>query len=240
MTKTRVMVVGNGRMGKIIAELVQADESMELVGMVGLEDKDTLLDAAAAADVVIDFSHKDMLPLTLAYAQRTGAALVEGVTGYGPEEMDLLAQLGETRPVVYSANYSLGVAVLKHVVAQAAEALEDFDVEIVETHHNQKADAPSGTAKLLIAAVDPQGQREICTGRSGMTGARPKREIGVHALRGGTVAGTHEVHFFGDNEELELTHRAQSRRIFAAGAVAAAKRLVTKDAGLYDFDSLMF
>ena len=240
MTKTRVMVVGNGRMGKIIAELVQADESMELVGMVGLEDKDTLLDAAAAADVVIDFSHKDMLPLTLAYDQRTGAALVEGVTGYGPEEMDLLAQLGETRPVVYSANYSLGVAVLKHVVAQAAEALEDFDVEIVETHHNQKADAPSGTAKLLIAAVDPQGQREICTGRSGMTGARPKREIGVHALRGGTVAGTHEVHFFGDNEELELTHRAQSRRIFAAGAVAAAKRLVTKDAGLYDFDSLMF
>ena len=109
------------------------------------------------------------------------------------------------------------------------------DVEIVETHHNLKADAPTGTAKLLLSAVDPEGARPVVYGREGMVGARPSREIGMHSLRGGTEAGTHEVHFFGTDEEVCLTHRATSRRVFVSGAVAAAKRIRGGQCGWYDY-----
>lgn len=235
-----VFVIGDGRMGAIVRELVEADDRLRLVGVVGIETKDDLREAAPAADVAIDFSHKDMLPLVEAYVARTGAALVSGVTGYSDEELARVRAMGERVPVIHSANYSLGVAVLRRLAAQAAEALADFDIEITETHHNQKADAPSGTAKMLLEAVNPAGAYEPVYGREGMCGKRDPREIGVHALRGGTVAGTHTVHFFGPDEEVELTHRATSRRIFATGAVAAAKRLVAREAGFYTFDELMF
>ena len=140
---------------------------------------------------------------------------------------------------MWSANYSLGVAVLRRLAAEAAKALPSFDVEIVETHHNQKVDAPSGTAKLLLAAVDPSGEARVAYGREGMVGVRPEREIGMHSLRGGSVSGTHELHFFGTDEELCLTHRATSRQIFVSGAIAAARRLLTRPAGYYSFDELM-
>ena len=110
----------------------------------------------------------------------------------------------------------------------------------METHHNQKVDAPSGTAKALLAAIDPEGERRVVNGRTGQVGARVPGEIGMHAIRGGTVAGTHEVHFFGPDEEVCLTHRATSRQIFVTGAVAAAARLLERPAGFYDFDALMF
>ena len=169
-----------------------------------------------------------------------GAALVSGTTGYDEAEMDRIRALGEKAPVIHSANYSLGVAVLRRLAAEAAKALPGFDIEIVETHHNQKVDAPSGTAKLLLSAVNPDDECDVVYGREGMCGKRPAREIGVHALRGGTVAGTHTVHFFGEDEEVALTHRAASRRIFASGAVAAAKKLVEREPGFYGFDELMF
>ena len=237
---TKVLIVGNGRMGTIIRELVEADEELELVGVIGIENKNDLLEAAPAAGVVIDFSHKSMLDLVEAYVKRTGAALVSGTTGYDEAEMARIKALGETMPVIHSANYSLGVAVLRHLAAQAAKELPGFDIEIVETHHNQKVDAPSGTAKLLLSAVNPNDEYDVVYGREGMCGKRPEKEIGVHALRGGTVAGTHTVHFFGQDEEVALTHRATSRRIFATGAVAAAKKLVTREPGFYNFDELMF
>ena len=236
----KVLVIGDGRMGTIVRELVEADSDMELAGIIGMENRGDLLDAAPAADVAIDFSHKSMLDFVEAYVKRTHAALVSGTTGFDDAEMLRLHALGDCAPVIHSANYSLGVAVLRRLAAQAAEALEGFDIEIVETHHNQKVDAPSGTAKLLLAAVDPQGQYEVVSGREGFVGARPKKEIGMHALRGGTVAGVHEVHYFGEDEEVTLTHRATSRRIFATGAVAAAKKLADRDAGFYTFDQLMF
>ena len=231
-----VFVIGDGR----IRELVEADERLVLAGIVGIDNKDDLIADAPAADVAIDFSHKDMLPLVETYVGRTGAALVSGVTGYTAEEMERVRALGQQVPVIHSANYSLGVAVLRRLAAQAAEALEEWDIEITETHHNQKADAPSGTAKLLLDAVNPEGAYDPLYGREGMCGKRNPREIGVHALRGGTVAGTHTVYFFGGDEQVELTHRATSRRIFATGAVAAAKKLVQKEVGFYTFDKLMF
>lgn len=237
----RTLVCGNGRMGALVRASVEADEAFELVGQVGIEDVDALDagDAVPAADLVIDFTNREMLPHLAAYLRRNPAALVSGTTGLDASDQAVLDELSQTMPVMWSANYSLGVAVLRRLVAEAAQVLEGFDVEIVETHHNQKVDAPSGTAKLLLSAVDPDGACDVVSGRDGMVGARPAQEIGMHALRGGTVAGTHEVHFFGTDEEVCLTHRAASRQIFVNGAVAAAKRLAAQEPGRYTFEGLM-
>ena len=234
-----IVVGGAGRMGRLVREELVA-RGFALTGTYDAGDVAELDEAAPAADVVVDFSAPAALPHVLAYARRTGAAVVSGVTGYAPEQLAELRALGETNRVIWSSNYSLGVAALRRATALVAAALEGWDVEIVETHHNQKADAPSGTAKALLAVVDPTGERPVVDGRSGIVGPRVPGEIGMHALRGGTVAGTHEVHFFGTDEEVCLTHRAASRQIFVAGAVRAAERLLDRPVGFYDFDGLMF
>ncbi len=234
-----IVVGGNGRMGRLVREALAA-AGFKLVGSFDVDNIAELDEGAPAADVTVDFSAPAALPHVLAYARRTGTALVSGATGYAPGQLDELRALGKTNRVIWSSNYSLGVAALRRATALVAEALAGWDVEIVETHHNQKADAPSGTAKALLAAIDPKGERPVVGGREGIVGARVPGEIGVHAVRGGTVAGTHEVHFFGADEELCLTHRAASRQIFVAGAVAAAQRLLDRPVGFYDFDELMF
>ena len=234
-----IVIGGNGRMGRLVREALLA-RGFELAGSYDVDDIAELDEVAPAADVAVDFSAPAALPHVLAYARRTGAAVVSGATGYAADQLAGLRALGETNRVIWSSNYSLGVAALRRATALVAEALEGWDVEIVETHHNQKVDAPSGTAKALLAAVDPAGERPVVDGRSGIVGARVPGEIGMHALRGGTVAGTHEVHFFGTDEEVCLTHRAASRQIFVAGAVAAAERLLQRPVGFYDFDGLMF
>ena len=234
-----IVIGGNGRMGRLVREALLA-RGFELAGSYDVDDIAELDDVAPAADVAVDFSAPAALPHVLAYARRTGAAVVSGATGYAADQLAELRALGETNRVIWSSNYSLGVAALRRATALVAEALAGWDVEIVETHHNQKVDAPSGTAKALLAAVDPTGERPVVDGRSGIVGARVPGEIGMHALRGGTVAGTHEVHFFGADEEVCLTHRAASRQIFVAGAVAAAERLLQRPVGFYDFDGLMF
>ena len=234
-----IVIGGNGRMGRLVREALLA-RGFELAGSYDVDNIAELDEVAPAADVAVDFSAPAALPHVLAYARRTGAAVVSGATGYAADQLAELRALGETNRVIWSSNYSLGVAALRRATALVAEALAGWDVEIVETHHNQKVDAPSGTAKALLAAVDPAGERPVVDGRSGIVGARVPGEIGMHALRGGTVAGTHEVHFFGTDEEVCLTHRAASRQIFVAGAVAAAERLLQRPVGFYDFDGLMF
>lgn len=234
-----IVIGGNGRMGRLVREALLARD-FELAGSYDVDDIAELDEVAPAADVAVDFSAPAALPHVLAYARRTGAAVVSGATGYAADQLAELRALGETNRVIWSSNYSLGVAALRRATALVAEALAGWDVEIVETHHNQKVDAPSGTAKALLAAVDPTGERPVVDGRSGIVGARVPGEIGMHALRGGTVAGTHEVHFFGADEEVCLTHRAASRQIFVAGAVSAAERLLRRPVGFYDFDGLMF
>ena len=234
-----IVIGGNGRMGRLVREALLA-RGFELAGSYDVDNIAELDEVAPAADVAVDFSAPAALPHVLAYARRTGAAVVSGATGYSADQLAELRALGETNRVIWSSNYSLGVAALRRATALVAEALAGWDVEIVETHHNQKVDAPSGTAKALLAAVDPTGERPVVDGRSGIVGARVPGEIGMHALRGGTVAGTHEVHFFGTDEEVCLTHRAASRQIFVAGAVSAAERLLRRPVGFYDFDGLMF
>ena len=236
-----VILVGAGRMGALIQARLAEVGGYDLLGTYDVSNASELDTGAPAADLAIDFSNRDALPHVLAYVRRTGSALLSGTTGFSAAELDELRALGKTSRVVHSANYSLGVAVLRRVTAEAARALAGWDVEIVETHHNQKADAPSGTAKMLLAAVDPAGKAPVAYGREGMVGARPTGEVGMHSLCGGTVAGTHDVHFFGPDEELCLTHRATSRQIFVNGAVACAGRLLARqEPGFYTFDQLMF
>lgn len=234
------IVGAKGRMGQLVCAAVEEDDELELVGCFDADDIGSLDTEAPAADLVIDFSRPEALPHVVAFCKRCGAALVSGTTGISEAGFAALDDLGAYAPVVWASNFSLGVAVLRRAAAVVARELGDFDCEIMEIHHSKKVDAPSGTALELLAAVDPEGEAEVVYGRRGTVGERRKGEIGMHALRGGTVAGTHEVHFFGQDEELCLTHRATSRKIFVVGAVACAKRLIGHEAGRYTFDDLMF
>ncbi|MEG0803742.1 MAG: 4-hydroxy-tetrahydrodipicolinate reductase, partial [Pygmaiobacter sp.] len=201
---------------------------------------DALSSLDTAVDVAIDFSTPAVLPQVAAYVRRTHTPLLSGTTGYAEEQLADLHELGNAAAVLYSANYSLGVAVMARALGQMAAVLKEFDIEVVETHHNQKADAPSGTAKLLVDAVDPTHNLTPVYGREGYCGKRGKREIGVHAIRGGTVAGEHTVSFFGEDEVLEITHKAASRRIFANGALHAARALAALPHGFYTLQDILF
>lgn len=242
----KIAIMGNGRMGTLVRSTAEtmcdADGAhvFEVVAQFGFDLSG--IDDAPAADVLIDFSNVGALPAVISYVQRCGCALVSGTTGYGDDELDAIRALGANAPVVWSGNYSIGVAALRHLTAQATRELPGFDVEIVECHHNQKADAPSGTAKMLLDEVMAARADEVHAvyGRQGMCGARDAHEVGVHALRGGTVAGVHTVSLFGTDEEVSLTHRATSRQIFVNGALAAAAKLAVREPGFYTFDELMF
>ena len=189
----KIVLTGYGRMGHMIEEVAQ-EKGHEVIGRVDVTNVSDLK-TMPAADVVIDFSHPAMLPALAEYVKRTGAALVSGMTGYDENHMEVLQGLCEYAPVVHSANYSMGIALFRHILEQLPQALlENFDIEILEKHHNKKVDAPSGTAKMLLAALDPEHEKRVVTGREGMCGARTKDEIGVMALRGGTVAGEHTVY----------------------------------------------
>jgi 4-hydroxy-tetrahydrodipicolinate reductase len=227
-------------MGQLVCAAVDEDDTLELVGCFDSDDIHLLDTEAPKVDLVIDFSRPEALPHIVAFCKRTGAALLTGTTGISEEAHALLDELGSCSPVVWASNFSLGVAVLRRATAVIARELAGFDCEIVEVHHAKKVDSPSGTAMELLEAVDPKGEAEVVYGRQGTVGERKKREIGMHAVRGGTVAGTHEVHFYGQDEELCLTHRSISRKIFVVGAVACAKRLIGRGPGRYTFDDLMF
>ena len=236
----KILLIGRGKMGKLIEATAQAGGD-EVVAAFGHDDLGKLAGLGKVADVVIDFSRPEALPAVCAYVRRTGTALLSGTTGYTPAQKAELESLGACVPVLWSANFSLGIAVLYRALEVVSGVLKpDFDIEITETHHNQKADAPSGTAKLLVEAIDPAHALTPVYGREGNCGKRDKDEIGVHALRGGTVAGTHTVHFFGPDEELEFTHRAASRQIFVNGALHMAQLLPGRPNGVYDLLKILF
>ena len=236
----RIILIGRGKMGTLIRETAAAAGD-EIEAVFGRDDLGQLGRLGRVADVVMDFSRPEALPEVASSVRRTGTPLLSGTTGYTEAEKGSLFALGSAAPVLWSANYSLGVAVLARALQVIAPVLgPDFDIEITETHHSQKADAPSGTAKLLLEAVDPQHRLRPVYGREGNCGRREKDEVGIHALRGGTVAGTHTVHFFGPDEELELTHRAASRQIFVNGALHIARLLPGRPKGVYDLQKILF
>lgn len=236
----KFLLIGRGKMGKLI-ESTACAAGDEVVLSLGHDDLDRLGSMGKVADVVIDFSRPEALAEVASYVRRTGTPLLSGTTGYTAGQLEQLRSLGTAAPVLWSANFSLGVAVLVRALQSVSGVLKpDFDIEITETHHNQKADAPSGTAKLLLSAIDPAGELRPVYGREGNCGRRQKDEVGIHALRGGTVAGTHTVHFFGLDEELEFTHRVASRQIFASGALHIARMLPGKAPGVYDLQAILF
>ena len=236
----KLLLIGRGRMGRMIRETAETAGD-QVVAAFGRGELGRLEQLGRAADVVVDFSSPAGAVAAAGYAAASGTPLLSGTTGLSGEQMARLEAAGAAVPVLWSANFSLGVAVMCRVVGEMARILRpDFDVEILETHHNQKVDAPSGTAKLLLQAVDPEGQLRPVYGREGLTGPRRRDEIGVLARRGGTVAGTHTVSFFGPDEELELTHRAASRQIFASGAYHVARLLPGMAPGVYHLQDILF
>ncbi|QIK95618.1 4-hydroxy-tetrahydrodipicolinate reductase [Sphingomonas sp. HDW15A] len=212
-----------GRMGRVIAEAASSDPNFTI--------------DAEHGDVLVDFSSPDGLRGSIDRAISAGIPLLVGTTGLGEGHDSLIADAAKIIPVLKAANTSLGIALLDDLVERAARILgqDDWDVEIVEAHHRMKADAPSGTALHLGSAVergrDMDAKEEL--GRCGTGLARETGSIGYSAVRGGTVAGDHDVLFLGPEERLILSHRAESRSIFARGALAAARFLVGKPAGLY-------
>jgi len=236
----KIILIGYGRMGHLIEQTALAAGD-QVVAALDIDNISDLASMGKVADVVIDFSNPASLPDVAAYIRRTGTALLSGTTGCTQKEMAVFETLGQYAPVIHSANYSVGVAVLRRALEQVSDVLKpNFDIEIVETHHNQKVDAPSGTAKLLLNAVDPSGEYTPIYGRQGNCGKRGAKEIGVHALRGGTEAGTHTVSFFGADEVLEFTHRATSRQIFVNGALHTAHKLITMPNGRYQLQDILF
>ena len=235
----RVGLVGNGKMGRMIDALCAQTEDWQVAGLVGPGAFETL-DEMGDLDVAIDFSYPGNLSMLLDTAARRRLPLVIGTTGLTAQQGEAIRAAGAQAPIVWANNFSTGVTVLMRLARMAAEALGgEFDIEITETHHNKKEDAPSGTAKMLLEAVDPRGEYDLVYGREGRPGKRG-HEIGIHALRGGTVAGEHSVHFFGAMEEIELRHRADSREIFARGALRAAAFAVTAKPGLYSMEDVLF
>ena len=236
----KYILIGRGKMGRLIQETACAAGD-EIEASFGRRDLDQLGKLGKAADVVIDFSRPETLPEICSYVRRTGTPRLSGTTGYTAGQLRQLESLGTSAPVLWAANFSLGMAVLYRALAQVAGVLKpDFDIELTETHHNQKEDAPSGSARLLLDALNPGHDMRLVYGREGNTGKREKNEIGIHALRGGTVAGTHTVHFLGPDEELEFTHRAASRQIFVNGALHMARLLPGKPNGIYDLQKILF
>ncbi len=234
---TRIGIIGaGGRMGLAIASAVKAHEAASLAG--GADREDDVSTLAAQSDALIDFSAREALSKNLDAAVSSGVPIVIGTTGLEPVQQALIARAATRIPVLQSANMSLGVNLLAHLVREAAARLgDDWDIEIVEMHHRHKVDAPSGTALLLgQAAADGRGVKlgDVAErGRDGMTGPRTAGDIGFAALRGGSVAGDHQVIFATDQERVELGHRAESRAIFARGAVKAALWLKDRSPGLY-------
>jgi len=222
------LVAPNGRMGKAIAKVVAESPDFAI-------DQDR-------GDVLVDFSSPDALQASLDRALSANVPVLVGTTGLDEIAGQRIAKAAEQVAVLRAANTALGVTVLAELVARAAEVLgPEWDIEIAETHHRMKADAPSGTALLLghAAARGRDGELDSETGRKGTGLSRKDGAIGFASLRGGTVAGEHEVKFLGPGEQLILSHRAENRMIFARGALAGARFLIGKPAGLYSMHDVI-
>ena len=238
-----------GHMGRAVAAQASADGIEIVAGVDALQGDcsfhchtsfDALPDCSGA--VIVDFSRPEALPSLLAYAVKNHLPVVLATTGYTPEQEQEVDQAARQIPVFRSANMSVGVALLRHLCQEAAKVLgETFDVEIVEAHHNRKVDAPSGTALLLFDAIKNayDEPRYAQLGRGGRSCKRQHNEIGIHALRGGTVTGEHEVCFFGPAERIRLSHSAEDRSVFASGALKAAAYLQGKAPGRYTMEDLV-
>ena len=235
-----VICGANGAMGKLICGIL----GDEVIGKVSIDGENGVPKTfgelgVVDADMVIDFSHHTAISSVLAYAKKIGAAAVIGTTGHTEEEKAMIYAAAQEIPVFFSGNMSLGVAVLCRLAREAAGYFPDADIEIVETHHNRKVDAPSGTALMLFNAIKAVRPNAVANcGRSGEC-KRTRDEIGISSLRMGTVVGVHEVHIHTGSQCLTLKHEAVTRAMLADGAVAAARFMEDKGVGLYNMESIL-
>ncbi len=247
---TKVIITGaNGKMGGVVKSVISGRNDCEIVAGVDLFGKSedfpvykSISEVKENADVVIDFSNPSLLDELLDYGEKTNTALIIATTGYDEEQKKKIEEASKTNAIFFTYNMSIGINLLANLAKKAAEVLSnDFDIEIIEKHHNQKIDAPSGTALMLadaICEVTPQPMKYEYD-RHSKREKRTKNEIGLHSVRGGTIVGEHEIVFAGRDEIITLSHSARSKEIFAVGAVNAAVFIDGKDAGLYDMSQMI-
>lgn len=232
----KILQIGTGAMGKLLqSELQKTSQVLAFPNAKQLPEENF--------DVLIDFSHPDNLENIVEYLKKYPAPIVIATTGFNSEEEIIIHQLSEQVPVLYSSNLSLGITLMNQLVKEMAKTLaEDFDIEIIEKHHNKKIDAPSGTAKMLAASINENLENldyKLIYGRSGIQ-PRSKNEIGFHSLRAGNIVGEHEVIFAGQDEILSIKHEALSKMIFVRGAIKAANWLINQENGLYTLENVLF
>ncbi len=238
-------------MGKTLQNIISQEPDMSVIAGIDPNMGDepvpfklymSPLDCETKADVIIDFSHHDAIEDLLTYCVKAKAPVVIATTGLGDRELELIWKASEEIPVFHSANMSLGINVLSKMLKMAVPSLEeDFNIEIIEKHHCKKIDSPSGTALLLANAVNEAAskKKDFVFGRHSKNDQCKISEIGIHAIRGGSIPGEHTVIFAGPDEVIELTHTVYSREIFAHGALKAAKFIVNKSSGLYSMEDMI-
>lgn len=248
---TRIIMNGcNGKMGQVITRLAAEDSDAEIVAGFDIkDDKENTYpvftnpeDFEGEADVVIDFSHPSSLTGILSFCKKRKLPVIICTTGLSSEQKEEFKEASKEIPVFFSANMSIGINLLIDLAKKAAKLLEgSFDIEIVERHHNQKIDAPSGTALAIADGIDEvlSFPAEYVYDRHSVRRKRKNTEIGISAVRGGTIVGDHEVIFAGNDEVIELSHHAHSKEVFAVGAIKAAKFIKGKAAGMYDMNDLI-
>ncbi len=250
MMKTRIILCGAcGKMGSNVLSLLAEDEGAVAVCGVDLYPREigipvykSFSEIQEEADVIVDFSSPIGLAERLEYAKTHKIGIVLASTGFTADDLKLVDEYSKDIAIFKTANLSLGVNLMQALVKTATQVLGDaFDVEIIEKHHNLKKDAPSGTALMLANSVNEvfEDKKKFVNGRDGIVGARTQNEIGIHAVRGGTIVGEHEVMFAGEDEIITISHSARSKRVFAVGAIRAAKYLKAKEAGMYEMKHLL-
>lgn len=240
----------SGKMGNVLQTLINEKENMIIVA--GIDNKDSAIlnfpiydnfnKITEKVDVIIDFSNRTVLKGLLKYAIENKVAAVLSTTGYTKEDEELINEASKTIPIFRSANMSYGINVLSKILKIAVKFLEeDFDIEIIESHHNLKQDSPSGTAKMLLKTIKDNIniETEEVYGRVGGSTKRKSNEIGIHAIRGGTIPGEHTILFAGKDENIQIKHTAMSKSIFANGAIKAAEYLISCNPGYYNMDDLL-
>lgn len=246
-----IIVFGcNGKMGKTIINMVKNYPSLEIIGGVDRESTgeydfpvfSSPDEITVKADAIIDFSNPSLLDSLLDYCTRTSTPPVICTTGFSETQVEQIKKTSEIIPIFYSRNMSLGINLLLELAQQATKFLgSDFDIEIIEKHHNQKIDAPSGTALMLAEEISPYMSEnpDYVYDRTKVRKPRSKNEIGIHCVRGGNICGDHEVMFAGTDEIITLSHHASSRDIFASGALKAALFIAGRSPGLYTMKNLI-
>lgn len=248
---TKIIITGaNGKMGKVLQNIIAGREDCTVVAGVDINTSqygsfpiyDKIYDVSENADVIIDFSNPALLDDLLEYSLKKNIPLVLATTGYDEEQKNKINEASKNIPIFFTYNMSLGINLIANLAKKATEILgSEFDIEIVEKHHNQKIDAPSGTALMIadaICEVTPNPMKYEYD-RHSRREKRNKNEIGIHAVRGGTIVGEHDIIFAGRDEIITLSHSARSKEIFAVGAVNAAVYMKGKDAGMYDMKELI-